>query len=242
MIDTREIFASGLKELGLEATEKQQSQFEQFTSLMLEWNEKINLTAITEPEDIVIKHYLDSLVPLIYREKYKLDFSKALDMGTGAGFPGMPLKIMLPEVFFTLADSLNKRITYLETVIAELGLHNVEAVHGRAEEMGQDRKHREQYSIVFSRAVAATSVLAEYCLPFVKVGGHFVALKGPGVEEELNAGKRAIKEMGGKTIGVEILELPLSHDPRTLVVIEKQTPTPMKYPRRAGLPAKKPIE
>lgn len=242
MIDVREIFTSGMRELGLIASGEQWNQFEQLTSLMLEWNEKINLTAITEPDEIVIKHYLDSLVPLIFREKYPLDWSNVLDLGTGAGFPGIPLKIMLPKQQFTLADSLNKRITYLQTVVQELDLKNVEAVHGRAEEMGQDRRFRERYSIVFSRAVAATNVLAEYCLPFVKVGGHFIALKGPEMEEELNAGKKAIKELGGKTVGVEVLELPLIHDPRTVVIIEKIAPTPAKYPRKAGLPAKKPIE
>lgn len=242
MIDIREIFTAGLRELGLSATEEQFCQFDQFTSLMLEWNEKINLTAITEPEEIMTKHYLDSLVPLVYQEKYHLDLHKAFDLGTGAGFPGMPLKIMRPEAFFTLADSLNKRVNYLQTVIGELGLKNVEAIHGRAEELGQDRSYREQYSVVFSRAVAAAGVLAEYCLPFVKVGGHFVALKGPEIEEELNAGKKAIRELGGRIIGVEVFELPLIRDPRTLVVIEKQASTPAKYPRRAGLPAKKPIE
>lgn len=242
LMNLREIMSSGLKEMNLAATTEQLKLFEQFTDLMLDWNEKVNLTAILEPEEIVTKHYLDSLVPLLYQEKYKLDFSSILDMGTGGGFPGMPLKILLPEIKVILADSLNKRIAYLNHVIEELGLQNIQAVHGRAEDLGQDPGYRERFSIVFSRAVARLNVLAEYCLPLVQVGGHFVALKGPDLEEELAEGKAAIKALGGKTEGVEVLELPLSHDPRTLVIVKKLESTAKKYPRRAGLPAKKPIE
>lgn len=241
-MEKRELFLSGLKELALTVSDEQLGLFDRFMALLLEWNEKINLTSITEPAEVITKHFLDSLIPLVYQEKYGLDFSSILDMGTGGGFPGVPLKIMLPESFIMLADSLQKRISYLDIVINELGLKKIATVHGRAEEIGQDSEYREQYRTVFSRAVAATNVLAEYCLPIVEVGGFFVALKGPDIEEELNEGKKAIELLGGKVIGMEKLELPIIKDGRSLLFIKKVKPTPTKYPRRAGLPAKSPLK
>lgn len=241
-MERRELFLAGLQELKLTVTDQQVDLFDHFMALMLEWNEKINLTSITEPEEVITKHFIDSLVPLAYQEKYGLDFSSILDMGTGGGFPGVPLKIMLEDSFVMLADSLQKRISYLQIVITELGLKRIETVHGRAEEIGQNTEYREQYRTVFSRAVAATNILAEYCLPIVEVGGCFIALKGPDVEEELNEGKKAIELLGGKIIGVENLELPIIKDRRSLIFIKKVKTTPSKYPRRAGLPAKTPLK
>lgn len=232
---------SGLKELGLEADQRQLDQFQRFMALMLEWNEKINLTAITDPEEVVTKHFIDSLVPMKFKEKYDLDMSYSLDMGTGGGFPGIPLKIMQPEMKSVLADSLNKRISYLDEAVVDLGLKNVTPLHARAEELGQDLAYREQFSIVFSRAVAAMNILVEYCLPFVKVGGYFVALKGSGFDEELDVAEKAIRTLGGDIVGIENLELPLIHVPRTLVFVKKVKPTPKKYPRRPGKPKRNPL-
>ncbi len=241
MYDIKEIMTSGLKELGINITEEKLVLFERFMELMLEWNEKINLTAITEPEEVLIKHFIDSLVPLCYIEKYGLNLSSSLDLGTGGGFPGVPLKIMHPESRILLADSLKKRITYLDIVIKELGLQNIETLRARAEEMGSNRNYREIFSAVFSRAVAALNILVEYCLPLVKLGGVFVALKGPNLNDELEDAKKAIVLLGGEITGVEQIELPKINDPRTLVFIKKIKTTPNKYPRKPGTPKKSPL-
>ncbi|AZR74299.1 16S rRNA methyltransferase G [Anoxybacter fermentans] len=241
MISTRDILTSGLEELGLIIKPEQIDLFEKFMDLMLDWNEKINLTAITEPYEVITKHFIDSVTPLAYAEKYELDLSSVLDLGTGGGFPGVPLKIIRPKISVLLADSLKKRIKYLELVIKELGLKDISVYHGRAEEMGQDPKFREKFTNVFSRAVAEMNILVEYCLPLVKVGGMFVALKGPDLEDELNQAKRAIKLLGGEIVGVECFDLPLINDSRTLVFIKKVNPTPGKYPRRPGKPKKNPL-
>ena len=242
VMENKELFILGLNELGINITDTQLNRFESFMALLLEWNEKINLTSITAPEEVITKHFIDSLVPLAYRDKYSLDFRAILDMGTGGGFPGMPLKIMLEDSFIMLADSLQKRLNFLQLAIDDLGLKKIQTLHGRAEDIGQDRQHRENFRTVFSRAVANTSVLAEFCLPLVEVGGHFVALKGPEVEEELKEGQKAIEMLGGQVMGLEKMELPIIKDGRSLIFIKKVKPTPAKYPRRAGLPAKSPLK
>ena len=226
------LFTQGLEELNLTANETQLSQFSAYSSLLKEWNEKMNLTAIVDDDGIAVKHFLDSILPLAH-----LDFAqniKVADIGTGAGFPGIPLKIMRPDVQITLVDSLQKRITFLETVVQELALENVTCIHGRAEELGKDRSYREQFDVLFSRAVANMKVLSEYCLPFVKVGGLFVALKAEDSEAELQEAKAMIGSLGGKVEQVLAISLPQSDITRKLMVIRKVSPTPSQFPRRAN--------
>lgn len=199
----------------------------------------MNLTAITDFDEVVTKHFLDSL--LIVRH---VDFSKTsniLDMGTGAGFPGIPLKIVFPEISFTLADSLNKRILFLNDVIDMCGLKKIETVHARAEELGRDKNYREMYDLVVSRAVANLSTLTEYCLPFVRTGGMFVSYKSAGVDEEFKAACKAISILGGVCEGPERDIVPGSDLERSFIKIRKVKPTQGKYPRKAGLPGKEPI-
>lgn len=241
MLAIKEILVSGIKELGIDVTDQQVVLFTKFMDLMLEWNKKINLTAITEPTEIVVKHFLDSLVPLIYGERYACDLSYSLDLGTGGGFPGIPLKIMYPEMNIILVDSLKKRINYLEEVIKKLALKKITALHMRAEVMGKDVEYREHFTTVFSRAVASLNILSEYCLPLVKPGGMFIALKGPTLAQEVKASKKAINLLGGRISAFEEIELPMLKDPRTLLFIKKEKPTPQKFPRKPGLPKKNPI-
>lgn len=241
MLAIKEILVSGIDELGLAIADEQVNLFTNFMDLMLDWNKKINLTTITEPTEIVIKHFIDSLTPLVFVEKYGLNLSKALDLGTGGGFPGIPLKIMRPEMSLVLVDSLNKRISYLEKVIDQLALTGVLPIHLRAEEMGKNSEYRERFSTVFSRAVAGLNVLLEYSLPLVQVGGIFIALKGPTLTKELKKADRAINLLGGRIIGLEDIELPKLKDQRTLVFIRKERSTPKKYPRKPGLPKKDPL-
>lgn len=203
-------------------------QFEKYQELLLEWNEKINLTAITEENDIITKHFIDSLTCL----KYIDDKSKVIDVGTGAGFPGIPIKIVSRETKLTLLDSLNKRIVYLNDVIDKLQLTDVETIHGRAEELSKDEKYREKYDIATARAVANLKVLSEYCLPFVKVGGKFVCMKGSDYEEEINEAKAHIGNLGGKISKVEEIILPESDIKHTIIIIDKISETPKQFPRR----------
>lgn len=241
VIDIKEILQSGIKELDLHISNEQINTFERFMDLMLEWNEKINLTAITEPTQIVTKHFLDSLLPLVFVDKYQLNLDLIIDIGTGGGFPGIPLKIMQPEKSILLADSLKKRISYLEIVIAELKFSKIETHHGRAEEMGKNPEFREKFTAVFSRAVAAMNILLEYSLPFLQIGGIFVALKGPTYKEELEEAKDAIQILGGELLGVEEVTLPLCREQRSLIFIKKVNSTPRKYPRKPGTPKKLPL-
>lgn len=234
-----EVLLQGCEEAGLTISENQVAGFERYGQLLVEWNEKVNLTAITDPEGIALKHFVDSLLCSKYID---LDGElKVLDVGTGAGFPGLPLKIYKEKLQVTLLDSLQKRINFLQQIGLEVKLHQVIAVHGRAEEIGQQRGHRENYDRVVSRAVARLAVLAEYCLPFVKVGGMFVALKGSSVGPEVEEGLYAVEQLGGKLKDVVEYSLPLSGDGRSLVIVEKVKPTPAKFPRKAGLPEKKPL-
>lgn len=221
--------------IGIEISQENAKQFYKYMKLLLGWNEKMNLTAITDPEEIILKHFVDSLTIMPYLS----NANTILDVGTGAGFPGLPLKILEDNKEFTLLDSLNKRITFLQNVISELELKNVQAIHGRAEEYISQK--RESYDIVTSRAVAKLNVLIEYMLPFVKVGGRCICMKSFEIEGELKEAKKAIEILGGKIEKVDEITLPTTDIKRKIVIIKKIKNTPNKYPRKAGTPAKEPI-
>ena len=230
-------FIKELNKLDIALSEEQILQFETYFDMLIEKNKVINLTAITEFEEVIEKHFLDSL-NLIRVIDLKAE-KRIIDLGTGAGFPGIPLKIAFPNLHIVLADSLNKRIKFLKEVIEELSLDNVDAVHGRAEDLAQKQDYREKFDYCVSRAVANLSTLSEYCLPFVKTGGQFISYKSGDCEEEINSSKNAIKVLGGKIVNVEKFELGDSN--RSFVVISKKGLTPKKYPRKAGLPSKSPL-
>lgn len=224
--------------LELSLTDKQAEQFLLYYELLVQKNKVMNLTAITEFDDVVLKHFLDSI--MICRVR-KLEGS-LIDVGTGAGFPGIPLKIMYPDLKVVLLDSLNKRIQFLNEVIQELELTAIEAIHGRAEDYAKQKNYREQFDLCVSRAVANLSSLAEYCIPFVKIGGYFVPYKSGKIQEELESGKKAINLFGGKLEEVKEFELPETDISRCLLQIRKIDATPHKYPRKAGVPTKEPIQ
>ena len=225
------------KTFGLELNAQQSDQFELYYRLVIDWNRRVNLTAITEPYDFAVKHIIDSLS--IIRAEIELDNRRVIDVGTGAGFPGIPLKIFFPSIKLTLLDSLNKRINFLSTAINELNLDDVNCVHARAEDAAHSHL-REAFDIVTSRAVARLNVLTEYCLPFAVKGGTFIAFKSSNVDEELDEARTAIKILGGRSFKPISVTLP-NGDPRTLVLIKKISPTPEKFPRKSGTPEKKPI-
>lgn len=234
-----DVLINGAEDLKLNLSDVDKGKFSTYKELLKEWNEKINITTITEDTEIDIKHFLDSLTCL------SLDLFKGkktiIDIGTGGGFPGIPLKIMKDNLDVTLLDSLNKRIIFLEEVIQKLELKNIIAIHGRAEELSRTKEYRENFSIAISRAVAALDTLSEYCLPFVKVGGHFIAMKGPDIEEELKSSNNAIKLLGGNVVETRLITLPNSDIVHSLIVIEKIRQTPKKYPRGGGKPRKNPL-
>lgn len=211
--------------------------FEQYMDGILEWNKKINLTAITDRDEFISKHFVDSVLSYNFREY--IDADSIIDIGTGAGFPGIPLAIVSPDKKFVLADSLNKRLKVINELASKIGIDNIETVHGRAEELARNKKYREAFDLCISRAVANLAVLCEYCLPFIKVGGHLLAYKGPDAEEEVKMAEKAIKILGGKLI--EIVSVDLDGYDHNIVVIEKINKTPSKYPRKAGTPGKEPI-
>lgn len=215
--------------------EKQAKQFYEYMLLLLEWNQKMNLTAITNPQEIMTKHFVDSITILTEIEEEK----KVIDIGTGAGFPGIPIKIMQEKQNITLLDSLQKRITFLQEVIQKLNLQNMTAVHERVEEFAM--KNKEAYDIVTSRAVAKLNVLAEYMLPLTKIGGKAICMKANNIEEELKEAKKAIEVLGGTIEKVKTITLPNTNIERNIVVIQKEKNTPKIYPRKAGIPSKKPI-
>lgn len=224
---------------GIALSEEQMAQFEKYYELLVEWNEKMNLTGITEKSQVYEKHFYDSITPAFYYDFTNVE--SVIDVGSGAGFPGIPLKICFPSLKLTILDSLNKRLVFLQEVARQLELKNVEFVHGRAEDAGRDKKYREQFDMAIARAVARMNVLTELCIPFVKLGGVFLVMKGANVEEELNEGKKAIKSLGGKTEKVETFELPEEQSERNIIIVRKQEKTPAVYPRKAGTPAKKPL-
>lgn len=234
-----DVLASGASEIGIELSEKQLKQFEKYYLMIVNTNKSLNLTSIVEEKDFAVKHFIDSLTCLkavIFDNQMSL-----LDVGSGAGFPGIPIKICRPDLRVTLIDSLEKRVNFLNEAISGLDMDHIEAVHARVEDMGRNKDYREKYDRVVARAVANLGVLAEYCLPPLKVGGIFLAMKGPKLEEEIIKSQKAVTILGGVVESTLALHLPFSGDERNLVLIRKITLSPEKYPRRAGVPTKKPL-
>lgn len=235
-----EAFRKALENENLPITSEKMEQYAKYLLLLQEWNEKVNLTAIIEEDEVYLKHFYDSLTLAKYIDM-KGKHLTLCDVGSGAGFPSIPLKIMFPELEITIVDSLNKRINFLELLVKELGLKNVHLHHARAEDFGQDRQFRSSFDIVTARAVARMSVLSEFCLPITKEQGVFVAMKGSQGKEELADAEKAIQTLGGKLDRVETFELPEDAGERTIVFIDKIKKTPNRYPRQAGTPNKKPL-
>lgn len=230
-------FLAGLEKLKISLNEEQMQQFLDYYGFLAETNKVMNLTAITEFDEVIEKHFLDSLsLARVYDLRREV---KILDMGTGAGFPGIPLKIAFPEIDLVLADSLNKRIKFLQDVIEKLGLQKISAIHARAEELGRNRDYREQFDLCVSRAVANLASLSEYCIPFVKEGGMFISYKSGEIEEEVKQSKKAVSILGG---GIpKIYKFDLYEQKRSFVLIQKKKKTPKAYPRKAGIPTKLPL-
>lgn len=237
--ELEQLLYQSAEEIGVHLAPEQLKSFGTYMDLLLEWNEKMNLTAITEPKEVVQKHFADCLTLLPYLPKET--GLRIIDVGTGAGFPGLPVKIAREDLQVTLLDSLQKRITFLETVIAQLSLKEIHCIHARAEDGGRDSSLRDGFDCCVSRAVARMSVLAEYCLPFVKPGGLLIALKGPEAQEEVEEGKKAIAALGAKVEAVYEVEVPFTDLHHTLVLVRKEKPTPKRFPRKAGKAAKEPI-
>lgn len=231
------IFNNYLEKLNLTLTEEQIEKFYNYMNLLIEWNKKINLTAIVEPKDIILKHFIDSLTI----EKYIKKGENIIDVGTGSGFPGIPLKIAREDLKITLADSLNKRINFLNEVINKLDLKNIETIHTRAEELGKNKKYREKFDIATSRAVANMSTLSEYLIPFVKVKGRCICMKSSDIDTELENAKKAINILGCEIESKDKFDLPNSDLGRSVIILRKVKNTPSKFPRKAGTPAKEPI-
>lgn len=233
------LLESKAKELSLTFSERQIKQFEDYYRILIEWNHVMNLTAITEYEEVVEKHFIDSLSII-----NAVDFSEIfniIDIGTGAGFPGIPLKIAFSDINITLLDSLNKRVKFLNEVIEQLGLNNINAIHGRAEDYAKQKEYREQYDLCVSRAVANLSTLSEYCLPYVKINGLFIPYKSGDIDVELEKSEHAVSILGGVVSDVIRFQLPGTDIGRSFVKIKKIKSTGKKYPRKAGLPSKEPL-
>ena len=228
-----------MKLFGIELSELQKNQFNRYYDLLIEWNDKINLTAITDKKDVIKKHFEDSLSITSVIDMNDID--SVIDVGTGAGFPGIPLKIVFPSLKLTLLDSLNKRINFLNTVVDELGLSDVTALHGRAEEIGRNASYRESFDLCVSRAVANLSTLSEFCLPVVKIGGYFVSYKSEKADDEYNDAENAITLLSGGNVRIEDVIIPDTDLTRKMIIIEKIEKIDDKYPRRAGVPLKKPL-
>lgn len=232
-------FVKGLEQLNIALSETQIQQFIQYYEILVEWNKVMNLTGITEYEEVIAKHFLDSLASVKV-----CDFSKietVIDIGTGAGFPGIPLKIAFPHLKIVLLDSLNKRINFLNEVIGQLGLQDIRCIHGRAEDFAKQKEYRETFDLCVSRAVANMSTLSEYCMPYVKVHGYFIPYKSGKIDEELEQAKKAVSVLGGKIEHVVKFQLLDTDLERSFVMIKKGKSTPKKYPRKAGMPSKEPI-
>jgi len=226
-----------VSKLDMKISEEQIEKFYKYMNLLISWNEKINLTAITEPKDIILKHFMDSLTIL---NNIK-DGNKIVDVGTGAGFPGIPIGIVNENCDITLVDSLNKRINFLNEVIKEIDLKNICTIHSRAEDFGKDKKYRESFDIAVSRAVAPLNILLEYMLPLVKLGGVCICMKSSNISEELDSAKNACKVLGGELVKIDEVILPGTDIIRKNIVIKKIGNTPIKYPRKAGVPSKEPL-
>ena len=235
----KEVLDQAAREYGLQLTEEQIAAFTKYFEILVEWNEKINLTAITAPDDVAIKHMIDSLS--CYDEAIFKKGASIIDVGTGAGFPGLPLKIFRPDLKLTLFDSLNKRILFLQAVADCLGISDINFIHSRAEDGGKNKQLRESYDIAVSRAVARLNVLSEWCLPFVAVGGFFIALKGSQYSLEVDEAQGAIQRLGGEIAKIENIKLPGLDDIRAVIYIKKIKKTPLAFPRRPGTAEKKPL-
>ncbi len=228
-----------LKERGITLSEKQEQQFDTYFQVLVEWNEKMNLTAITDEDEVYLKHFYDSISASFY-----YDFQpgqRLIDVGAGAGFPSIPLKILFPEIHVSIVDSLKKRIHFLEHLATQLELEGISFFHDRAETFGQNIQHREKYDIVTARAVARMSVLAELCLPLAKINGDFIAMKGAGTSDELTVANKAIHLLGGSVVANHAFILPIEKSERHIVQIRKEKATPKKYPRKPGTPNKTPL-
>ena len=235
----KDLLVNGAKELGIELSERQVEQFMRYKQLLQEWNEKMNLTAITEDREVMTKHFLDCMT---INKALDMNSQKTvIDIGTGAGFPGLVIKIAFPHLKVTLVDALKKRLNFLQVVIDELGLADIECVHSRAEDLGKNKAYREGFDICASRAVANLAVLSEYTLPFVKVDGYLIALKGQKLDEELEQGQKAIQILGGKLEEVVHTGVPFTDLNHKIAKIRKGKPTAIKYPRKAGEPTKSPL-
>lgn len=234
----KDLILNGSEKMNIALSVEQADELIAYADLLVEWNEKINLTAITDNEGIATKHFLDSLSAITTGYVN----GRVIDVGTGAGFPGLVLKIAKPEIKLTLLDSLNKRVSFLRTVSDNLNLTGIEFVHARAEDAGKNAEYRGKFDTVVSRAVANMAVLSEWCLPFLKIGGYFLALKGPLADEELKDAKRAISILGGKIEDVKEIEIPFTELNHKIIIVKKVRQTPMKYPRKPAIAAKNPIE
>lgn len=239
MDQVSEQFLQLLQRKGIELTAEQLSQFEQYYQELVAWNEKMNLTGITERDQVYMKHFYDSISLAFYVNMNNI--TNIADIGSGAGFPGIPLKICFPHLKLTIVDSLNKRISFLQHVSDSIGLKDVQLIHGRAEDIARKSEHRDSYDLVTARAVARLSLLNEFCLPFARKDGVFAAMKGNDPAEELAEAKFSLKELRGKVSRVEAFQLPVEESARHIVLIAKTAPTPVKYPRKAGIPAKTPL-
>lgn len=236
-----EIFAEELANYGFKLSSKQKEQFATYCNKLIEFNKKVNLTRITDKNEVYLKHFFDSITPLLeFSDLFKGEKSLC-DVGAGAGFPSLPIKILCPDLSITIVDSLGKRLKFLDELVSDLSLDKVTLVHSRAEDAGQNKNLREKFDLVTGRAVARMSVLSEYCLPLAKVDGYLVALKGPKAQDELAEAKNAIEVLGGSVKEVKELTLPDTDDERTLIVVKKVKATPKKYPRQAGTPNRKPL-
>ena len=236
---TPEEFYDLLAQDGFELSDLQKKQFQRYFELLVDWNQKINLTAITEKNDVYLKHFYDSIAPVL-QGKISNQKIKLLDIGAGAGFPSLPIKILYPEIEVAIIDSLNKRINFLNLLSKELGLTNVHFYHGRAEDFGQDKNFRANFDIVTARAVARMQVLAELTIPFLKIGGQLIALKSAAADEELTDAKKALALLFSKVTETYNYQLP-NGDRRNITIVEKKKETPNKYPRKAGIPNKNPL-
>ncbi|MDR6883240.1 16S rRNA (guanine(527)-N(7))-methyltransferase RsmG [Bacillus sp. 3255] len=233
-------FVRMLEEHDITLNDRQLEQFEQYYKTLVEWNERMNLTGITERDQVYLKHFYDSLSVAFHFNMKSVN--SVADIGSGAGFPSIPLKIAFPHLKVTIVDSLNKRILFLKEIVSQLGLTDTDCVHGRAEDIARMPKYRDQYDLVTARAVARLQVLNEFCLPFVRKDGTFIAMKGAEIDEELHAADYSLNELRGKVLRVIPMQLPIEESMRHFVEIKKLAPTPAKYPRKAGLPLKEPLE
>ena len=240
MSDRKEFLKEKVCELGIELDDIQLNQFIKYYEILVSWNNVMNLTAITKYEEVVEKHFVDSLTIVKVMDMNQIE--SMIDIGTGAGFPGIPLKSVFPHMTVTLLDSLNKRIKFLKTVIEELGLLDIDTIHGRAEDFAKQKEYREQYDLCVSRAVANLATISEYCIPYVKKGGKFLPYKSGDIEQELNESKKAIQILGGEVKKVYKFELPGTDIKRSMIMINKIANTTKKYPRKAGMPSKEPLK